>query len=191
MDIISASCNGTTCSYACASGWANCVITPPNTTGCETPTNTPSNCGGCNVTCIETNATAASCSGVSCGYTCTAGHADCNMGTPPDTDGCECNTPGCCSGVCQTTHSDGVGQSYYDCNPLKTYNASTALEACAAFAGNASKCSSYTCGAATVICSDGAPNCDCWQYSGSRIGQVDINSNSTCYCPIAGDPTWN
>jgi hypothetical protein len=93
--------------------------------------------------------------------------------------------------VCETTHSDGVGQSYYDCNPLKTYNSTTALEACGAFAGSESKCSSYTCGSDTVICSDGAATCDCWQYSGSHAGQVDVNSNTTCYCPIAGDPTWN
>ena len=28
----------------------------------------------------------------------------------------------CCATSCQTTHSNGAGQSFYDCVPLGTYN---------------------------------------------------------------------
>jgi hypothetical protein len=113
---------------------------------------------------------------------------------------CSSCTGGCCSagtgGTCDTKHSNGTGQSYYDCNPLYSasnpWTAAAALEACAAFTGDAAKCSSgYKCGSAIHVCSDGYTSCDCWQYSGPLVGHVDVNSNTTCYCAIAGDPSWD
>jgi hypothetical protein len=100
--------------------------------------------------------------------------------------------------VCDTKHDNGTGQNYYDCNPLYSssnpWTAAAALEACAAFTGDASKCSSRVCtghGGATLVCSDGYTNCDCWEFQGSLAGHVDINSTTTCYCAISGDPAWN
>jgi len=85
-----------------------------------------------------------------------------------------------------------VGQSYYDRNPLDTISATTALEACAAFTGDSGLCSTYTCGTSDgVVCSDGAANCDCWQYTGTLSGYVDPSSTTDCFCPINTDPTWN
>ena len=49
--------------------------------GCG-PTNTTSNCGKCGNVCTPTGATADLCNGLSCTYTCTAGHSDCNSATP-------------------------------------------------------------------------------------------------------------
>jgi hypothetical protein len=62
--------------------------------------------------------------------------AYCNATTPPDTDGCECAAPGCCSGACQVVHSNGAGQSFYDCVAASTFNQTQATEACVAFTNN-------------------------------------------------------
>jgi len=166
-------------------------------------TDTVSNCSACGVACNPANGSGPMCNGTTCSYTCNAGHADCNAATPPDSDGCECaaatqasqgTVGGCCSGACQTQHSNGIGGTFFDCNPADTYTAATALEACTAFTGDVTKCSSLTChgsGGGAVICSQGASVCDCWQYQGTLTGHVDVNSTTTCYCAIASDPTWN
>jgi len=62
--------------------------------GCETPTNTTANCGGCGITCNLVNATAAGCNAGVCSYTCKPGFADC-VKNGANTDGCETatNTP--------------------------------------------------------------------------------------------------
>jgi hypothetical protein len=186
-----------TCSYVCDPGFANCSKTPPNTGGCTTPTNTTNNCGGCGVACTLASASAATCNGVTCAYTCIANHSDCNYATAPDTDGCECDTPGCCAGGCQTTHADGTGQSYYDCNPSKTYTAVTATEACTAYAvsvgGTAANCSDgWNCNAGdpNQVCygNTAGTNCQnyCWGYTGSQAGVL-----YTCACPYASAGSWD
>jgi hypothetical protein len=120
-----------------------------------------------------------------------AGNSDCNKGTAPNTDGCECATPGCCSSSCETTHSDGVGQSYYDCNPLGTYSSVTAIEACTAYAnsvgGSAANCSDgWTCTGDTIadVCYGNTAGtvCStyCWGYAGAEASFV-----YTCACPDA------
>jgi hypothetical protein len=187
------------CSYVCDPGFANCTTPPPNTGGCSTPTNTVNNCGGCGVSCKLTSASAATCNGVTCAYTCIANHADCNYATAPDTDGCECTTPGCCAAGCQTTHANGVGQSFYDCNPTKTYTPVTAMEACTAYAlsvgGTAANCSDgWSCSTPPkppyqVCYGDTAgTTCQtyCWGYTGSQGGVL-----YTCACPVASAGSWN
>jgi hypothetical protein len=166
-------------------------------------TDTVNNCGACGVTCDPVNGSGATCTGTTCRYTCNAGYADCNASKAPDSDGCECATAtmasqgtvgGCCSGACQTQHSNGIGGTFFDCNPPDTYTAATALAACTAFTGDVTQCSSLTCkgsGGGAVICSKGASVCDCWQYQGTLTGRVDVNSNTTCYCAISSDPSWN
>jgi hypothetical protein len=166
---------------------------------CGVP-DTLSNCGVCGAACSTTTGTPA-CNGTTCSYTCNAGLVDCNASTPPDPDGCECTAAtmasqgvvgGCCSGKCQTQHSTGVGQNFYDCNPPNTYTVTTALEACTAYTGDGTKCQTRTCNPkGAVVCSQGAANCDCWMYQGNLVGYVDVNSTTTCYCPIPSDPTWN
>jgi hypothetical protein len=102
--------------------------------------------------------------------------------------------------VCDTSHSDGVGQNFYDCNPLDTYSAGSALEACTAYAVSLGKTAAY--------CSDGwgceantsldeacyTPQADgstcstyCWVYSGnSEIGWV--TDCSDCQTEVS---TWD
>ncbi len=161
-----------------------------NDGGCG-PTNTIQNCGACGVTCGTTNVQNAACSGTTCIYTCNSGSSDCNSGQSPDTDGCECNTPSCCGSSCQTTHSNGIGQSYYDCVAQGTYNSTQANEACTAYA---SGCQTFSCtgpGSNMVVCVTANGNCVCWNFSGSNVGHVHQSGSTTCNCPTGSDPSWN
>ncbi len=198
-----ASCSGGNCQYTgCAAGFADCSNTAPNTNGCESSLSSTATCGGCNNVCT-TKTGAASCNGTRCTYQCNSGLTDCNAGTAPDTDGCECTTPACCGTGCQTTHSNGVAQSFYDCNAQKSYNQAQAQAACTAYTGNASACTpSTTCCGITLgvclgttaksVCGSAGGKCYCWQYSGPNPGKVESEGSScSASCGGNGDPSWN
>jgi hypothetical protein len=196
---LGASCNGTTCAYSgCAPGYADCFAAAPDIDGCETQVNTITRCTGCNTRCDVTHSLGASCGVGGCAYTgCVPGWTSCNM-APPNAQGCACNTPGCCGSNCQTTHADGLGDSFYDCQPLGTHTQAQATAACAAFTGNVAECSVFTCTDATMgplICSDlSATTCACWSYGGGNVGRVfDAMSPgaASCACPLTTDQSWN
>ncbi|MFI5305949.1 MAG: hypothetical protein ACHQ53_01275 [Polyangiales bacterium] len=125
--VTSASCNGSVCgNLKCESGYADCDGNPQN--GCERPTNTMTDCGGCNTPCALAHA-ASDCSSGSCAITgCDGGYSDCN-GT--SSDGCEAslNDPGTCgscsnacgsgmvcqNGACACTDSSQCQSSSYGC----------------------------------------------------------------------------
>src|SRR5207248_1842371 len=85
-----------------------------------------------------------------------------------------CSTPGCCGNQCQTPHSNGLGQSFYDCNPPDTYNIGSASEACHAWVVvNGGSCATVTCGNnAVAVCGQGTSSCACWEYMGPDAGHV-------------------
>ena len=144
------SCNGTTCSYACNGGLLDCNAgTAPDLDGCESSASSTSTCGGCLNKCGATNSntySADSCNGTTCSYTCDSGHYDCNVSTPPDTDGCETaeSTSNCggCGQACGSTNagtfsadscSDTTNSCSYTCDTGHyDCNASTApdLDGC-------------------------------------------------------------
>jgi hypothetical protein len=162
-----------------------------DSSGCG-PLTTTSNCGACGVVC-DTSTGAPSCVGTTCTYMCNPGHLDCNAVNGPDTDGCECTTPACCGTSCQTTHDDGVGQSFYDCFPMGTHTAQTAMEACQAYAmgmgGDPRACSTgwYCTPSDEEACyAPGGNGTDCWGYKGSTLGQV---TDFSCPSNVVG--TWN
>ncbi len=79
----------------CDSGWGNCDGNAAN--GCETPLNTPGNCGSCGSACARANATP-TCAGGSCVIgSCNAGSGNCDAA---DANGCETplNTLSNCGG---------------------------------------------------------------------------------------------
>lgn len=193
------------CTYTgCAKGFADCVTTAPNTNGCESSLSSTASCGSCSAAC-NTKTGAASCNGTTCSYQCNSGLMDCNAGSAPDTDGCECSTPACCGTGCQTTHSDGVGQSFYDCNAPKSYNQSQAQSACTAYTGSAAACTpSTTCCnglqignlclgmTAHSVCGSTGGKCYCWQYQGPNSGKVESEgSGCSASCGGGSDPSWN
>jgi hypothetical protein len=166
--------------------------------GCG-PLNSVDHCGACGAAC-DTQTGTPSCTGATCTYACLAGRSDCNT-TAPDTDGCECVTPGCCASGCQTSHADGVGQSYFDCNPAATYSEATAIAACTAYAASvgasaASCVGPLTCPGSAVptICfsSGGAGKCAnyCWQYTGVYL-DGGPGTVWDCACPAHRVGSWN
>lgn len=196
-------CTNGNCAYGgCDTGWADCNTAAPDTDGCESSLSSTATCGACNAAC-STKTGAASCNGTTCSYRCNTGLSDCNAATAPDTDGCECATPGCCNGGCQTTHTNGVGDSFYDCNPVGTYSVGEARAACEAFTGSSGQCSgsSLCCALNLVglcvgttsesICGSVQGTCFCWQYSGNAPGTVQtVNGKCTASCGSTSDPAW-
>ena len=91
---------------------------------------------GSELSCNVPNATPSCVSGLCAVSACNSGFSDCDAAAA---DGCECGTPACCGSACQTTHSNGLGNGYFDCFPLgapgnaSTYNATMASEASAAW----------------------------------------------------------
>ena len=100
--------SGSSCKYtSCASGYANCNTTPPDTNGCETQTTTPRTAAAAGSSCDTKTSNGASCSGGNCQYTgCAGGFADC-VNAAPNTNGCESSlsstaTCGGCNNACNT-----------------------------------------------------------------------------------------
>ena len=157
------------------------------------PTNTVQNCSACGLMCDMTNASQTTCNGTSCVYTCQNGFADCNN-TAPNLNGCECATNGCCGSSCQTTHSNGLGQNFYDCVAQGTHDQTQATKACTAYTSNMNVCLMYSCmggGQNKVVCGPLNGKCACWNFSGSNVGRAHLSQDATCVCPAGNDPAWN
>jgi stigma-specific protein Stig1 len=186
-----ATCTQTGCHYtSCKPGYADCNSTAPNLSGCETPTTTTQNCGGCGNVCGGTHVQTKACvGGIACSYTCQPGYVDCDQ-SGANTNGCECAGTGCCSGACQTAHSNGLGQTFYDCTAAGTYNLTQANEARAAWTVAGTDTIAPGCGTGAVA-RQAFDRCAVWVYSGGGAGHVYLNTiDNTCLCPTASDPTW-
>jgi hypothetical protein len=198
---VGATCAGNTCKYSsCAAGFADCFPAAPNTNGCESSLTSTTSCGGCGNAC-NTKTGTPQCSGSTCSYKCNAGLLDCNAATKPDVDGCECQGTACCGTGCQTAHSDGLGQTFYDCTALGTYKAPQAMEACtAATGGNGCKDGSMCCGGIgalglcigttySAVCNSSGGSGHCWEYDTTNPGAVLGGGSLTCSPSPVG--TWN
>jgi hypothetical protein len=141
-----------------------------------------SNCGTCGNVCPT-------------GATCTAGACACPAGQSTTCGGTCCAGTGCCSSgsQCQTVHSNGLGQSYYDCNPLGTYTAAAALEAAAAWNPSGAPASGLSCASQYCLGWQASNACAVWCYGQDILGgHVNLNTISiACICPIDSSPTWN
>jgi hypothetical protein len=105
---------------------------------------------------------------------------------------CVVTVPVCDAG-CPIAHSDGLGQTFYDCTAWGTLNEAQALEACSAYTGSATLCANDPIGCANAdeVCTTGAATCTCWDYRGMHAGSVFISTTSSCSCYVAGAPSWN
>jgi hypothetical protein len=179
----SVGCDGTTCTYTCATGWGDCNQQAPDLAGCTTSFTSTLTCGGCQNACDTTTGTP-SCNGTTCSYTCKPGYGDCNAATPPDLDGCETALDtsancGACGTTCPmcTAHSNGRGQTFYDCTKANTYNQAEAQAACAAYGQGTCTNVTSSCegGSESAVCECGAgflaPG-TCWAYAGQNKGMV-------------------
>jgi hypothetical protein len=180
-------CDGTSCQYSgCKAGWADCVATAPDQDGCETPTTTLSNCGGCGNACDGVNSNGRSCDGTSCNYTgCKANFADCNKAMP-NADGCETNIKtsplNCtaCGVKCDVVHSVGPTCDGTSCN----YNSCfSGYSDCDKTAPNTNGCECPTPACCGSSCAVAHKNC----VSGtcSPLGQNYFITNA---CQVVGTP---
>ncbi|MEO6953307.1 MAG: hypothetical protein ABI321_16020 [Polyangia bacterium] len=188
---------------ACATGG---VVT---SAACVVPQTGNASCAYSCACSTTADSIAASCDGQRCSYTCAAGRADCNGTVGTDQDGCECptaassaqGTAGCCPQGCQTTHTDGFSDSFFDCGPAGTYNVTEAFAAAAAAVGIAGTASDgWHCGSGSNIgsgvCKQSATTCACWIYSSTgtiaAAGHARYNMTSNgCFCAGSTDPAWN
>jgi hypothetical protein len=101
---------------------------------------------------------------------------------------------GSCDGGSLVAHSNGLGQTFYDCAPPNTLNQTQAFAACAAFSQDAGACMydpGFSC-MGDVVCSIGSSVCACWVYDGNRPGRVCSSTTAGCCCPGASAPVgWN
>jgi len=93
------SCTGSGCviaSGSCATGFANCSTGTNDTDGCETPTNTLTNCGGCGTPCSVQNGTASCSTGTCTLASCNNGFYNCNGACIANSATCggTCGAPG-------------------------------------------------------------------------------------------------
>jgi hypothetical protein len=107
-----------------------------------------------------------------------------------------------CGGAGYTTHADGLGQSFQDCNPLGTYTPTSATEAATAWLnsmGGGTTSSGYTCQPGVsaadqilVAISTSPIEYAVWTYAGPDQGLVSLNQQSPV-CPQGGAATghWN
>jgi len=126
----SGGCSAAAC---CASGYQQACNSACGITLCSGAcSNTTANVGtACNHTCGT----------IQCSGACS--NTTANVGGPCGS----CSGTIMCNGNCSApllTHSNGVGGTYLDCNPLDTYGAQAASEACASVVGDLSTCQSCT-----------------------------------------------
>lgn len=161
--------------------------------------------GGCGVVCDSIHSLGPLCSPGGCTFAgCMASYIDCNQ-APPNADGCECEGSACCNGACQTKHSDGLGDSFFDCVALGTRDPVQVAKAAAAWdaTGNidaAPRLYSDNKGTVQYICDRSTVRnaCACWTWNGT--GQyadagraLSTNGKPTqCFIPFGATyPAWN
>ena len=186
-------CANKLCAPSCASGFADCnhPVAPSADDGCETNLFDVAHCGACGApACNLPNATSDCPAGTCTIKSCSANHFDCDTKA---SNGCECGGTGCCAGgKCQTSHTDGFGHAFSDCET--TYTETLARDAAKA-AGFATPFGN-TCGTLmTEKChlrpvDDGVHVLDVCADSASDEQRYRTRStntaNNTCYCPSVG-----
>jgi len=197
-------CADSLCTSTCQSNFANCSrpAAPASDDGCETSiASTTTSCGACGRSCSMNHVLAPVCANRVCTSTCMPGYMNCLKPTnPTGDDGCECAGNACCPGsTCQLSHSNGLGQTWFDCVALGTHTLTQAEAARNASTLVAVTDSTLACGDSTpAVCRQTDTTCACWGYmTGTpNAGRVHLNGGAdptptTCKCPVVGDPTWN
>jgi hypothetical protein len=202
------------CTIGCDVGKGDCDSIAGN--GCEHDlTQDVGNCGGCGRACAAAgslNVAVAACSKSLCtASSCSPGHADCSHPAAPKADdGCECDTPGCCAGFCQITHTNGFGGNFYNCTILNDHSQQSASDAAAQFDTTGQSLpvpfTDTSGNHFDAICNFNAKNCTCftWTTNNTNTGAIGHarqtaasnppNAGTDCKVAISGEPgypPWN
>ena len=102
----------------------------------------------------------------------------------------------CDQGREYVVHSNGLGQSYYNCSSLGTYNLETARQAAWSWTANGSSTGvcTYSAGSSHVVSAENASlqAVAVWAYDGPLVGHVSVVPiNDGARCPSLADPFWN
>ncbi|MFO0606915.1 MAG: hypothetical protein U0324_27330 [Polyangiales bacterium] len=169
--------NGACGVSSCGAGFANCDGVASN--GCETPTTTTSNCGGCGVRCAAGAHATAACAAGSCALVCAAGYANCDgiaangceLAVDADenncggcgvacTDGRTCQAGSCTASTCTAGRANCDGQEANGCEVTLASDVNhcgSCGAACTAAHGTPS-CAGGACGLAA--CDPGYADCN-------------------------------
>jgi hypothetical protein len=164
------------CTLMCLAEKGNC--NGDSGDGCETDLRTSvAHCGACGRACRadSENVDTAVCAGGVCASTSKPGPSNCSQPAASMLDdGCECATPACCAGFCQTIHTNGFGQTFFDCVILGEYDENQASKAAKAYNANgvvSAGRSFVDPGDAShsiwAVCNSTSVDCPCWAYSSS------------------------
>ena len=173
----------------CVGATADCDNDPGN--GCETPIDTPDNCGSCDVACPTADHATATCENATCGLQCMPGYGDCD--NDPG-NGCEEPTTsvdncGACGTVCSaaphaTATCEGGTQcgyacetNYLDCDQASSNgcevnkqsdvsNCGACGNKCTAPSNSTAKCTNGACG---FTCKTGFGNCNNQTVDGCEV----------------------
>jgi hypothetical protein len=154
-------CNGTACVTGCSGGTPD-----PCGSTCTNKNTDPQNCSTCGHVCAAgpTNSQA-SCAGGVCGYTCTSGYSDCNLGCiDEENDPNNCGTCGKqCTGPANSTVKCATGNCGWACDP--TFR----------------QCPDSTCDNVNTDVSHCGSSCtDCSTASPPPANGTDVCSSGTC-----------
>jgi hypothetical protein len=172
---VGASCVGGTCA-PCPSGGTICGSAPGTCTDLGADHD---HCGACATACTAAQ-------------TCTQGTC-CAAGTVPCGGASKtcCAGNACCGSACQPAHSNGLGQTYYDCAPLGTLSRITAQGAASAWAPSGVDYDLTNCGGGCYA-RQTSNACAVWCYDGLWVGKANLNTISvSCLCPTGLSPGWN
>jgi hypothetical protein len=179
----SASCQAGVCTIvSCSAGYESCDNDSSN--GCEVDTTSNlSHCGKCNTPC----AVGSVCTSSSCMTTgCNPGFITCGA------TNCACAGTGCCGTSCQIKHNNGLGQSWFDCTPYATYDATQAAKACQSHMPGTGACVQLNCSGGLAMCNTDTGAC--WGFTSSIAGKVYKKSGGgppTAICPLSTDASWD
>jgi hypothetical protein len=90
-----------------------------------------------------------------------------------------------------------LGQTFYDCVPLGTYDLTQALKAAQAWQASGTQIPGLMMGCASQACVGWQTStaCGTWCYGGTADplrGRAVLNQQSiVCSCPTAGAPNWD
>lgn len=172
---VGGSCGGTGCE--CPAGSKACGA-PPGT--CVNTSGDRNNCGDCGITC-------------SAAQSCVSGACACSGGLQACGTACCRGTDCCPGGGCQVVHSNGLGGSYFSCDPLQTYTLDAAKAAALSWEPgglDGSATAAATCGLGCFGWQT-AHSCATWCYAGNPfVGKVFLVQSLVCAC--AGTPSnWD
>ena len=151
----------------------------------------------CKGACVDFQDDWANCG--SCGHACTTGvpcrsSVCCSAVRPVCGGTCCAGGSACCGDLCPTEHENGLGQVFFDCNPLGTYTHDSALSAADAWTTTGTTYDGTTLCGASCIGRQTTTTCAVWCWAGGWQGQVALGSTLVCQCPGATGAvtaTWN